>query len=570
MSVRAFNFRGLMAPTFTAFKDNPSQSVNYEVIDPYAKWLKDKRIKAVLVNGTSGEGMSLNVAERKATAEEWQKACKKYEMTLMVQVGGAPFVDVAELAKHAEQLEVDAILCLPELYFKPKNEKDLVEYFKNVAKYCPRTPLLYYHIPSFSGVDLSMPKFLNLAEKEIKNFIGIKYTSGDLAQGSACLKDNRFIFLGADTILCGALAQGFDSSIMTTLNIYPEFAIEILESMKKGDIVNARKKQKELSEIVERILQDDLAQGSACLKDNRFIFLGADTILCGALAQGFDSSIMTTLNIYPEFAIEILESMKKGDIVNARKKQKELSEIVERILQDDRKLPSKEFISSSQSINYAVIDPYAKWLKNKGIQGVLVNGTTGEGMSLSVPERQGVAEEWQKACKKYGMTLMVQVGGAPFVDVAELAKHAEELEVDAILCLPELYFRPKNEKDLVRYIGNVSKYCSRTPLLYYHFPMMSKVEVSMPKFLDLAEQEIENIVGIKFSSPDLAEGSACLKSNRFIFLGNNMIFCGALAQGFDCSIMTSLNICPELAIEIFQSIKKGRHHQCQCEAKGII
>ncbi|XP_055681900.1 N-acetylneuraminate lyase-like [Lutzomyia longipalpis] len=211
----------------------------------------------------------------------------------------------------------------------------------------------------------------------------------------------------------------------------------------------------------------------------------------------------------------------------------------------------------SQSINYGVIDPYAKWLKNKGVQGVLVNGTTGEGMSLSVPERQGVAEEWQKACKKYGMTLMVQIGGAPFVDVAELAKHAEELKVDAILCLPELYFRPKNEKDLVRYIGNVSKHCSRTPLFYYHFPMMSKVEVSMPKFLDLAEKEIENIVGIKFSSPDLAEGSACLKLNRFIFLGNNMIFCGALAQGFDCSIMTSLNICPELAIEIFQSMKKG-------------
>uniref|UniRef100_A0A1B0CHZ3 N-acetylneuraminate lyase n=1 Tax=Lutzomyia longipalpis TaxID=7200 RepID=A0A1B0CHZ3_LUTLO len=65
MSVRAFNFRGLMAPTFTAFKDNSSQSVNYEVIDPYAKWLKDKGIKAVLVNGTSGEGMSLNVAERR-------------------------------------------------------------------------------------------------------------------------------------------------------------------------------------------------------------------------------------------------------------------------------------------------------------------------------------------------------------------------------------------------------------------------------------------------------------------------------------------------------------------------
>uniref|UniRef100_A0A1L8DCV7 N-acetylneuraminate lyase n=1 Tax=Nyssomyia neivai TaxID=330878 RepID=A0A1L8DCV7_9DIPT len=254
--VRPFTFRGLMAPVFTPYTDTSQEIIYYNIIDPYAKWLKEKGIDAVLVNGTSGEGMCLSQQERMGTTEEWHRACKKYGMTLMVQIGGAAFVNVAELAKHAENLGVDAVLCLPELYFKPKNEQELVRYLANVAKNCPSTPLLYYHIPSFSGVDVSMPKFMDLAEKEIKNFVGIKYTSGDLAQGSACLKENRFVFLGADTILCGALAQGFDSSIMTTLNIYPELAIEIYQAIKKGDIANAREKQKELTAIIDRILQD--------------------------------------------------------------------------------------------------------------------------------------------------------------------------------------------------------------------------------------------------------------------------------------------------------------------------
>uniref|UniRef100_A0A1B0D3L4 N-acetylneuraminate lyase n=1 Tax=Phlebotomus papatasi TaxID=29031 RepID=A0A1B0D3L4_PHLPP len=226
------------------------------LIDSYAKWLKERGVDAVLVNGTTGEGMSLSVAERKATAEEWFKACKKYQMTQMVQVGGAPFVDVAELARHAENLGVDAILCLPELYFKPKTEQDLVQYLANVAKNCPKTPLLYYHIPKNTLVDLSMPKFIDLAEKEISNFIGIKYTSNDLAMGCSCLKENRFIFLGGDAILCGALAQGFDSTILTTLNIYPEYTFEIFNSMKNGDFAQARKKQKELLAIIDRILQE--------------------------------------------------------------------------------------------------------------------------------------------------------------------------------------------------------------------------------------------------------------------------------------------------------------------------
>lgn len=59
----------------------------------------------VLVNGTSGEGMSLNVSERKKNAERWQLACQKYGLTLMVQIGGAPFVDVTDLVIFSPHFE---------------------------------------------------------------------------------------------------------------------------------------------------------------------------------------------------------------------------------------------------------------------------------------------------------------------------------------------------------------------------------------------------------------------------------------------------------------------------------
>lgn len=100
-----------------------------------------------------------------------------------------------------------------------------------------------------------MPKFLDLVEKSIPNFIGIKYTSNDLDQGTACLKPNRSIFLGADTILCGALALGFDSSIMTTLNICPELSIEICEAMKEGNVKKARDLQMVLNGEIKEILK---------------------------------------------------------------------------------------------------------------------------------------------------------------------------------------------------------------------------------------------------------------------------------------------------------------------------
>lgn len=48
------------------------------------------------------------------------------------------------------------------------------------------------------------------------------------------------------------------------------------------------------------------------------------------------------------------------------------------------------------------------------------NGTTGEGMTMSVKERQEVAEAWSDAAKKNSQHLVVQVGGAPIADVKEL------------------------------------------------------------------------------------------------------------------------------------------------------
>lgn len=53
-----------------------------------------------LVNGTTGEGMSMSVVERKKTAEHWQAACRKYDLNLMLQIGGAPIADVLDLVRY--------------------------------------------------------------------------------------------------------------------------------------------------------------------------------------------------------------------------------------------------------------------------------------------------------------------------------------------------------------------------------------------------------------------------------------------------------------------------------------
>lgn len=129
------------------------REVNYGVIDKYCSDLKTKGVNGVLVNGTTGEGTCLRLDERKRLAEEWLAACRKYDVTMMIQIGGCDILSVFELARHAEKIGVDSVLCLPDLFFKPKIEEDLVSYFKSISVHCPTRPLYYYHIPRMSGVD---------------------------------------------------------------------------------------------------------------------------------------------------------------------------------------------------------------------------------------------------------------------------------------------------------------------------------------------------------------------------------------------------------------------------------
>lgn len=255
-----FTFRGHIAPVFTAFKDDTTRSVNLEIIPEYAKYLSKKGVNGVLVNGTSGEGMSLNVTERKQLTEQWVKACKETKQTLMVQVGGAPLPDVLELAAHADKLKVDALLCLPELYFKPKTSEELIKYLSLVSKAAPNTPLLYYHIPSFTNVNINMPEFLTKAEGKIDTLVGIKFTSCDLVEGAECIKvcNGKYaIFLGADQIMAAAYALGFDSAIATTFNIFPELGQQIQQSVnsKHTDLLSARTAQNTLTAHVNNIIK---------------------------------------------------------------------------------------------------------------------------------------------------------------------------------------------------------------------------------------------------------------------------------------------------------------------------
>lgn len=98
-----------------------------------------------------------------------------------------------------------------------------------------------------------MPRLCELAEKEVPSFCGIEFASGELDEGVACLKPGRTVLLGADTVLTGGLALGFESAILTTLNVFPGLPQKIFEHMHNNNVQEANAVQIQLNERIHKI-----------------------------------------------------------------------------------------------------------------------------------------------------------------------------------------------------------------------------------------------------------------------------------------------------------------------------
>lgn len=105
-----------------------------------------------MVNGSTGEGMTLTVDERMKLAEKWFEVTRKYDLKMLLNIGGLDLPELYLLAEHAEKLKVDAVMVLPDLFYKPKTEEDLFYYFKDIVAHMPTRPVFYYHIPIMTEV----------------------------------------------------------------------------------------------------------------------------------------------------------------------------------------------------------------------------------------------------------------------------------------------------------------------------------------------------------------------------------------------------------------------------------
>ncbi|KAM7388380.1 hypothetical protein PAMP_024558 [Pampus punctatissimus] len=242
---------GLVAATFTPFTSQGE--VNLSEIGPYIDYLREKQgIKSIFVNGTTGESMSLTVAERKILAEEWCQKAKGIMDQVIVHVGCMSLKDSQELARHAAQIGADGIAVISPSFFKPSTADMLRAFLQEVSLVAPSLPFYYYHIPAFTGVNVLARDVLEGIENLIPSFRGVKFSGNNLMDFGQCVsysRPNWSVLYGVDEQLLAALALGAQGAVGSTYNYIGCHFNKLISAFEKGNLVQARTIQFKMQEL---------------------------------------------------------------------------------------------------------------------------------------------------------------------------------------------------------------------------------------------------------------------------------------------------------------------------------
>jgi len=260
---------GLIAAPFTPMDE--SGNLKLSAIAPYYKFLKQNGVKGAFICGSTGEGVSLTLAEKKAVAEAWA-ACtnRDPDFKVMTLLGGTSITDCKDLAVHAQSIGLYAVSFTAPFYFKPASASVLAECCKEIAAAVPDMPFYYYHIPVLNGVYFPMFDLLKAVDGKIPNFAGVKYTHEDFMDFLSCLhfKGGKYDMLwGRDENMLPALALGAKGAVGSTFNYAAPLYYDLISAYSGNDLVKARQLQQQSIDMIRLLGKyGGIATGKAFMK----------------------------------------------------------------------------------------------------------------------------------------------------------------------------------------------------------------------------------------------------------------------------------------------------------------
>ena len=210
------------------------------------------------------------------------------------------------------------------------------------------------------------------------------------------------------------------------------------------------------------------------------------------------------------------------------------------------------------SIDFESLRELTDFLIAKGVNCLYPMGTTGEMFHIPVEERMKAAETVVEQAA-HRCTVFIHCGAMRQDETIRLAQHAERIGADGIGVVTPVFFGA-TDRELEEYYVAVAKSVSADfPVYLYGIPQLAVNDLS-PRVVARIADRCENVVGIKYSYPDMIRIGEFLQTrngNFSVLVGPDKLFFPALCMGCDGTVSGVSGVYPEPFVEVYKAYQAG-------------
>tara|TARA_R110001592_G_scaffold36893_2_gene123615 strand:- start:7107 stop:7985 length:879 start_codon:yes stop_codon:yes gene_type:complete len=247
------NFKGTGVAIVTPFKAD--KIVDYNALEKLVNHLIDNGINYLVVQGTTGESVTLTKQEKAETLAFIIKI-NNGRLPIVLGIGGNCTQTVVDTLKSTDLTGVDAILSVSPYYNKPTQE-GIYQHYKAVSEVSP-LPIILYNVPGRTSSNILPATTLRLAN-DFSNIIAIKEASGNLEQCMTIIQNKPKDFLvisGDDALVLPFMACGGDGVISVIANAFPKGFSNMTKAALNGDFNTAKELHYKHIEIIHYLFVD--------------------------------------------------------------------------------------------------------------------------------------------------------------------------------------------------------------------------------------------------------------------------------------------------------------------------
>ncbi|KAK2735952.1 hypothetical protein FQN55_001916 [Onygenales sp. PD_40] len=231
------------------------------------------------------------------------------------------------------------------------------------------------------------------------------------------------------------------------------------------------------------------------------------------------------------------------------------------------------FEPSTEDLHIPHIKQHTTTLARAGLAGIVANGSNGEAVHLSRPERSAVTRATRAALDEAGFPQLPVIVGASEQSVrgtVQLCRDAKEDGGDYVLVMPPSFYRWAASTEVVCGFFEQVAEQSPLPVLIYNFPgAVAGVDIDSDAMGRLLGHG--NIVGVKFTCGNVgklarvarAVGEKGVNGEKMLFAGIADFFAPALSVGGHGVIAGGANVFPKTCVKVHQLFVEGKMEEAR-------